>query len=138
MQWNNGFNAGFSTGEKEPWIMINPNYREINAEEQTRRAGSVFHYYKKLIQLRKTMGIIPPGDFQLLLPNHPDIFAYIREYQQEKLLVVCNFTDKEVRFVFPEGFNIKNILITNDDTLKISAATKDNIMLGAFGAVVYQ
>ena len=94
MQWDDTENAGFTTGT--PWMEVNPNYTEINARSQLHDENSVFHYYKKLIQLRKENSIFVEGDFTLLLPEDENIFAYVREYEGRKLLVTANFTDKEV------------------------------------------
>lgn len=94
MQWDDTENAGFTTGT--PWLGVNPNYTEINARSQLQDENSVFHYYKKLIHLRKENSIFVDGDFTLLLPEDENIFAYVREYEGRKLLVAANFTDKEV------------------------------------------
>ena len=94
MQWDDTENAGFTTGT--PWLGVNPNYTEINARSQLQDENSVFHYYKKLIHLRKENSIFVEGDFTLLLPEDENIFAYVREYEGRKLLVTANFTDKEV------------------------------------------
>ena len=94
MQWDDTENAGFTTGT--PWLGVNPNYTEINARSQLHDENSVFHYYKKLIHLRKENSIFVDGDFTLLLPEDENIFAYVREYEGRKLLVAADFTDKEV------------------------------------------
>lgn len=94
MQWDDTENAGFTTGT--PWLGVNPNYTEINARSQLQDENSVFHYYKKLIHLRKENSIFVDGDFTLMLPEDENIFAYVREYEGRKLLVAANFTDKEV------------------------------------------
>ena len=94
MQWDDTENAGFTTGT--PWLGVNPNYTEINARSQLQDENTVFHYYKKLIHLRKENSIFVDGDFTLLLPEDENIFAYVREYEGRKLLVAANFTDKEV------------------------------------------
>lgn len=94
MQWDDTENAGLTTGA--PWLGVNPNYTEINARSQLQDENSVFHYYKKLIHLRKENSIFVDGDFTLLLPEDENIFAYVREYEGRKLLVAANFTDKEV------------------------------------------
>ena len=94
MQWDDTENAGFTTGT--PWLGVNPNYTEINARSQLQDENSVFHYYKKLIHLRKENSIFVDGDFTLLLLEDENIFAYVREYEGRKLLVAANFTDKEV------------------------------------------
>ena len=102
-QWNDEENAGFTTGT--PWIMVNPNYKEINAREQMVRADSVFNYYKKLIRLRKGNEIIVYGSYDLLLPDDPELYVYTRTLGDEKLLVICNFYGNTREFELPEGWN---------------------------------
>lgn len=102
-QWNDEENAGFTTGT--PWIMVNPNYKEINAREQMVRADSVFNYYKKLIRLRKGNEIIVYGSYDLLLPDDPELYVYTRTLGDEKLLVICNFYGNTREFELPEGWD---------------------------------
>ncbi|MCL2067702.1 MAG: alpha-glucosidase [Treponema sp.] len=130
MHWNGGRHAGFS--DSEPWIMLNPNYREINAEEQMQRAGSVFAYYKTLIKLRKEMDIITHGDYQLLMPDDPYLFIYTRSYGGEELIVACNFSGFGQVFTLPERFHSAKVLIANE----AHPITEGAVSLGAFGAVV--
>ena len=111
MQWTAGEKAGFTTGD--PWMPINPNYVTINAEAALADENSVFHYYKKLIALRKTYGIFGDGDFRLLLPEDEKIFAYTRNTENAHLLVVCNFTDETLDFEVPEAFRGARLLISN-------------------------
>ena len=101
-QWDDSENAGFTTGT--PWIMVNPNYREINAREQMGRADSVFHYYQKLIRLRKEHEIIVYGNYDLLLPDDKELYVYTRTLGSEKLLVVCNFYGNTRTMELPEGW----------------------------------
>lgn len=102
MQWDDSDQAGFTTGT--PWIPVNPNYKEINAKEQMSRETSVFHYYKKLIALRKQYEIIVYGKYDLLLPDSEEIYAYMRTLGEEKLLVLCNFNEQQVEYEVPEEF----------------------------------
>lgn len=113
MQWDDSENAGFTEGT--PWIMVNPNYKEINAKEQMARPDSVFHFYQKLIRLRKEREIIPYGEYELLLPEDPDLYVYTRALGEQKLLVICNFRKEEKAFTLPEGFDPRKgeILIGN-------------------------
>ncbi|MDO4312559.1 MAG: alpha-glucosidase [Eubacteriales bacterium] len=119
MQWDDSPQAGFTTGT--PWIPVNPNYREVNAKEQVARASSVFHYYKKLINLRKEQEIIVYGDYELLLPDSEDLYVYMRRYQNEKLLVVCSYTEKEITYRVPEELAgaAGEVLISNYDRDRI-------------------
>lgn len=117
MQWDDSPNAGFSEGT--PWIRVNGNYREINAKQEMADKGSVFHYYKKLVGLRKTYEVFADGKFELLLEEDKDIFAYTRTSEGEKLLIVCNFHEKEIPFLLPEGWSgEEEILIANYEEIE--------------------
>ena len=118
-QWDDSENAGFSTGT--PWIMVNPNYKEINAKDQLEREDSVFHYYQKLIRLRKEQEVIVYGTYDLLLPDSKKIYAYTRTLGEEKLLVVCNFYEPEVSFELPEEFANGTCLISNYPEVSLKA-----------------
>ena len=111
MQWSDEENGGFTKGT--PWIKINPNYTTINAKEQMEREDSVFHYYQQLISLRKKEPVIVYGTFALLMPEDEDIFMYTRTYEQEKLLVICNFSQKERELEIPEEWERGTILLGN-------------------------
>ncbi|AZB42009.1 alpha-glucosidase [Bacillus sp. FJAT-42376] len=101
VQWDDSENAGFTEGT--PWIEVNPNYKEINAKQAIGDPSSIFHYYKNLICLRKNHEIIVYGSYELILDDDPEIFAFIREYNGEKLLVVTNFSGNNPVFRLPEG-----------------------------------
>ena len=113
MQWDDSAQAGFTDGES--WIKVNPNYKEINAAQQLEDPNSIFHYYQKLIRLRKEKDIIVYGGFEPLYRDDEQIFAYIRRQKQEKLLTVCNFSDKNAEMEIPEEFKGAECLITNLD-----------------------
>ncbi|MBA4688798.1 MAG: alpha-glucosidase [Candidatus Galacturonibacter soehngenii] len=132
MQWDDSEYAGFST--VKPWINVNKNYKRINAKEQLKRHDSVFRYYQKLIQLRKEYDIIPYGDYTLMEEDHKQIFAYKREYDNNKLLVILNFTDKEAQMSLPEEFMGKHVkcLISNYDRQVI----QKNVLLMPYEALV--
>ena len=89
MQWNDERHAGFTDGD--PWIGVNPNYPEINADSQVGHAGSVFEYYRALITLRHTNPVVSRGDFELLEADHPTLVAFTRTYGGRQLLVIANF-----------------------------------------------
>lgn len=117
MQWDNSKYAGFSTNE--PWIMVNPNYVEINVKEQMSRENSVFHYYKRLIQLRKEHKIIVYGTYELLLPEHEQLFVYKRKLEGQQLLCVCNFSKEQLTYELPQEFVESEILIHNYETVEL-------------------
>jgi len=111
IQWTAGKNTGFTTGD--PWMPINPNYTRINAEAALADPDSVFHYYRKLIQLRKTYDVFHKGSFTLLCPEDEKIFAYTRDTEEEHILVICNFTDETLTFDVPGNFWGSEMLINN-------------------------
>lgn len=94
MQWDDSANAGFTTGT--PWFHINPNAGTINANAAIADPDSVFHYYRKLIDLRHSMPIVVHGEFELLLEEDEHIFAYTRTLDKEQLLVLANFGDDAI------------------------------------------
>lgn len=111
MQWDTTEQAGFTTGK--PWIKVNPNYTEINAAEQVDRENSIFNYYRKLIQLRKELPVLTDGKFTMLDMDHDQIFAYLRDNGEDKLLVVCNFYGNTVDYAVSEKAEDLELLIGN-------------------------
>ncbi len=113
MQWNDSQNAGFTSGQ--PWLKVNPNYKEINAESQLKDENSIFNYYKKLIKIRKSNPVVVYGKYELMLEENKEIFAYTRTLENEMLLVICNFTGNETEFVLERKFEFKSkeLLISN-------------------------
>jgi oligo-1,6-glucosidase len=114
-QWDDSENAGFTTGT--PWIKVNPNYKEINAKQAVEDPNSIYHYYRKLIQLRKQYPIVVYGSYDIILPEHEQIYAYTRTYKNEKLLVILNFSADQPIFELPKDitFKTKELLISNYD-----------------------
>ena len=111
MQWDGSKNAGFTVGE--PWLKVNPNYLQINAAGECNTADSVFAYYKALIALRKKYPIFAEGDYQLLMGDDPDVFAYKRTWKEQTLYVICNFHAKKLNEVIPEEYRKGTLLISN-------------------------
>ena len=113
MHWTAGRNAGFTDGE--PWIALNPNYPYINAQSQVDDPDSVYHFYRRLLAVRKGSDTLLYGHYRLLLPDSEEIYAYTRTLNGKEILVVCNFTGKEVRWSLPDGWTHGEILISNYD-----------------------
>ena len=111
MQWTGKENAGFTTGT--PWMPVNPNYVDINAEAALKDPDSVFYHYQNLIRLRKEYDVLRNGSFELLCPEDEKVFAYTRDTQQEHMLVVCNFTAETLRYDVPERFWGSEVLLNN-------------------------
>lgn len=111
MQWDDTENAGFTDGT--PWIKVNDNYNEINAKAQINDPDSIFSCYKKLIQFRKEYSVLVDGDFDLLLENDENIFAYQRKNDKQKIVVICNFFDKTIEMPLGDKVKDMQILIAN-------------------------
>ncbi len=90
MQWDDSVHAGFSTGV--PWLEVNPNHREVNAVRAAAEPDSVFHHYRRLIELRHTDPVVRDGLFALLAPDDPQVFAYTRTLGAASILVVANMS----------------------------------------------
>ena len=102
MQWTAGPHAGFTDGD--PWMMVNPNYTEINAAAALADPDSVFYTYQKLIALRKTHRVFAEGDFTLLCPEDEQVFAYLRRGAGQEMLVAVNLSGRSAPFALPEAF----------------------------------
>ena len=133
MQWDDSENAGFTTGT--PWLDVNKNYDKINAKQCLQDENSIFNHYKKLIDIRKNNDTIIYGDYKLLCEDDENIFAYVRELNGDKILVVCNFYDKDVEFKFDGDFNYSKVLLSNyNDSSKMI----EKLKLRPYEAVMYR
>ena len=111
MQWTADKNAGFTTGT--PWLPVNENHSFINAQAAQADSDSVFHYYQKLIALRKEYDIFRDGWFELMDPESETVFAYTRDTDNAHMLVVCNFTGDTFEWKLPRDYHGAKKLIGN-------------------------
>ena len=113
MQWDNSKYAGFSA--HKPWLMPT-NQDEVNVKDEFAH-GEIFAYYQKLIKLRKTQPIIAQGDFKPLMIDNKQVFAYLRNYQDQTLIVLNNFYGKSTTVELPDKLCEQNstVLISNYD-----------------------
>ena len=100
MQWSHQPNAGFSTAQ--PWIGIPDNASLINVEDQVNDPASVLHHYRQLIALRRTEPLLQHGQYRALLIDHPQVWAYLRQGDNERLLVLNNFYGTACELELPE------------------------------------
>lgn len=115
MQWSSEQNAGFSTAA--PWIGINPNYVDINVENQLKDEQSIYHFYKKMIQLKKSQDVFTYGTYDLLLPDHEYVYAYSRTLGDEQVIVISNLGANTVSIekMAERAFKFDNLLLANKD-----------------------
>ena len=122
MQWSAEENAGFTTGK--PWLGLNPRYKEINAEQAVADEDSIFHFYRRLIELRHSTPLMVTGAYELLdnaeNPLDEEVYAYLRTGDDESLLVICNFTDRQLTRTFEQLDDSAELLISNypDDAVE--------------------
>ena len=113
MQWSKAKHAGFTTNEK-PWIKVNSNYDKINVEAALNDPDSLFYWYQKLIALRKANPdndldqILINGSFELIDPDHEQIFAYKRIWNNQQLIIIANWSDQTVDYQFDANQIILN------------------------------
>ena len=104
MQWSDAPNAGFTEGS--PWFVVNGNYREINVESQQNDPDSLLNFYRDALQFRRDNPVVVYGDYVEHLPKSRELFVYERNLAGKKLLVICSYSEKPVRFDAPEGIHL--------------------------------
>lgn len=134
MQWDDSLNAGFTTGK--PWLKVNDNYKTINVENQIKDENSIYSHYKKLISLKKNSKTLTHGEFKLVLEDDKHVFAYLRELDNERYLILSNLSEHEKKLNLSE-FNIKNedIVLSN---YKIIEKDLKEFIVRPFESVVYK
>jgi oligo-1,6-glucosidase len=99
MQWDGSEHAGFTT--VTPWMAVNPNHTEINAQAEIADDDSVFHHYRKLIELRHTEPAVAHGEFHMLLADHQQVYAFTRRHRETELLLLANFSGTPATIEIP-------------------------------------
>ncbi len=112
MQWDDTLNAGFTTATKA-WFSVNPNYKEINARQALADQNSIYHYFRKLLELRKQTPALIYGDYQDLDPLNPSIFTFKRSLEADEFLVVLNLSSGTVVYPLPAGLKACRLMISN-------------------------
>ena len=133
IQWDDSEYGGFSTAK--PWLSVNDNYRYINAKQCLTDKNSIFYHYQQLIKIRKSHDVIIYGSYQLLCPEDSNIYAYLRELDGDKILVVCNFYQDEVEFKFDQLFESAEILLSNYPD---SSSDLKSLTLKPYEAIIYK
>lgn len=105
VQWSAEENAGFTTGT--PWFYVNPNYKEINAAAQENDPDSILNHYRALIKFKKENDVAIWGDYKEHYKNSDKLYVYERNYNGKRLLVINSFTEENVAFEAPKGFDLE-------------------------------
>jgi len=135
MQWNDEEGAGFTTGT--PWLKINPNYKTINVAAEEQEEHSILNYYKKMIKLRKSDALLIYGKYDLILSEDEQVYAYTREWNGEKAVIIVNMFGREAQITLPEQLNSYNfeLLLSN---LEQTAAYEQKMTLAPYEARIYR
>lgn len=134
-QWDSTAQAGFTTGK--PWMGVNPNYTRLNAAAQENDPNSCLHYFRKLTRLRKENPVLVYGKYTLLDKNNPTVYAYTREEEGKKILVVLNFSTTEAETTL--GFDItKSKLLLSNYAAGTPASGTTSLKLRPYEAAVYR
>jgi len=131
MQWDASPQAGFTTGT--PWLAVNPNHDQINAESAVKDPDSVYHFYRRLIALRHEEPAVVYGEFAMLLPHDERLYAFTRTYGDTALLVIGNFSGETVRAEIDDAaaWEAADLLLTN-------AAAPEDLVLQPWQVVIYR
>jgi oligo-1,6-glucosidase len=135
-QWDNTANAGFTTGT--PWIKVNPNYATINEVAEDKDQNSILNYFRKMVQLRKDNLVLVYGKYTLLDKNNPKIYAYTRDGEGKKMLIVLNFSAADAKADI--GINISNakMILNNYKNAPANNLDKTSVRLRPYEAIVYE
>jgi oligo-1,6-glucosidase len=133
MQWNDSENAGFSSGS--PWKRVNENFREINVAAQEADPNSVLNHFRKMAKLRTENKLLVYGKYTLIQPEHASVYAYTREWEGKKWLVLLNFSESASAFQYEIGSAISNIMINNYEEVSVSGQT---VNLQPYQAVILE
>ena len=120
MQWSGAPNAGFTSGK--PWFVVNSNYKDINVESQLGDPGSILNFYRDALQFRRDNPVVIYGDYVEHMPKSKELYVYERNLAGKKLLVICSYSEKCVRFDAPEG-------ITLDETKQVFGNYDNNFVI---------
>ncbi len=133
MQWDTTENAGFTTGT--PWKRVNDNYRQINVAVEDADPNSVLNHFRQMTRLRNENLVLVYGEYDLILDDHEQIYAYTRSLDEDKMLILLNFSDEDADASLPSSIVPGEILYNNYDS---NPAEGSSVLLRPYQAVVFQ
>lgn len=133
MQWSSKPQAGFTTGN--PWMKVNPNYSDINVEQNLNDPQSIYHYYKNLIELRKNSSTLIYGHYELVNEEHDYVYAYKRVDENGKYLIMINLFDVETNLTLAEDSELASLELSN---YEVTDKMSNSLSLRPYEARVYR
>jgi len=137
MQWDTTHNAGFTSGN--PWIKLNSDYKNgVNVSQQLLQKDTVLSYFKQMTYIRKTYPALVYGDYTIIKPEHEQVYAYTRQLEDQRFLILLNFSDQIEQFSLPLeiSYNRKIKIVSNDRV--IDDKTFKEFTLTPWQAIVYK
>jgi oligo-1,6-glucosidase len=115
VQWDDSANAGFTTGT--PWFYVNENYTHINVAQQEEDPDSILNFYRKAIHLRKNLPVVRHGAYREHYALSSKLYCYSRTMEDQRILVVCSFSNRSISFKAPKGFDLSTaeLILCNVD-----------------------
>ncbi len=136
MQWNRSENAGFTNGK--PWLSVNPNYEQINVEQDLKGKRSIYQYYQKLIDLRKKNSVMVYGNYRPVLAEIDHIVAYIREYEGVKWFILTNFDRVKTEVNIPQNILESEVAVILSNYPESESKLSKTMELKPYQTIVYQ
>ena len=134
IQWDSTRNAGFSSCD--PWLKMNENFAEINVESQESDPESCLNYFRKLVQIRKKYDALVHGDFQEHDEGHQAIYSYSRKHQDQRLLLILNFSDQTSTIQLDRSFD--SISLVSSNYIECSLDNTGSVTVSPWQASIYQ
>lgn len=139
MHWSNNPNAGFSPLHTTPWLPVNPNYKDgVNVHDQENNPSSLLQYYKHLLRVRKGSPALKAGDYIPLQTTSKDYFAFLRQSDEQTVLIVLNYSDKALELDFTRMKELENskLRILFSSAERRSSEYPPIFKIGAFEVVI--
>lgn len=133
MQWTSEPEAGFTTGT--PWLKVNPNYPDINVEQNLKDPESIYHYYRQMIELRKSTDTLIYGSYDLIAEDHDQVYAYTRTLEDDRYFIVVNMFDQQTTLDLSSDMTFAELKMSN---YRVHDALNSNMTLRPFEARIYR
>lgn len=135
-QWDSTPHAGFTSGS--PWIAVNPNYTEINRAIQENDPNSCLSYFKRLVRLRNSTKTLVYGKYTSLDKNNPNVYAYTREGDGVKLLILLNFSDSVAEANIPISISNSEVVLSNYSETPLAKKANTSVLLRPYEAIIFK
>ena len=137
MQWDSSDNAGFNEGA-EPWQCVNPEYSEINVEADLASERSIYRFYQKVLELKKSDPVLIYGNTVEYYPDDRQVVSYSRTYEGKRCLIVGNFSGVRADFIMPGDFELDELSIKLTNCSRTDAEIEEIMQLKPYEALLFE